>query len=54
MQETGESKVIVFNASGHGHFDMGSYERYLNHSLEDYEYPTELVKESLKSLPVIP
>jgi tryptophan synthase beta chain len=52
-KESGESKVIVFNASGHGHFDMGSYERYLNNSLEDYEYPTELVKESLKSLPVI-
>jgi len=52
-RESGESKVIVFNASGHGHFDMGSYERYLNNSLEDYEYPTELVKESLKSLPVI-
>jgi tryptophan synthase beta chain len=52
-KESGESKVIVFNASGHGHFDMSSYERYLNNSLEDYEYPTELVKESLKSLPVI-
>jgi tryptophan synthase beta chain len=52
-RETGESKVIVFNASGHGHFDMGSYERYLNNSLEDYEYPTEMIKESLKSLPVI-
>jgi tryptophan synthase beta chain len=53
-RETGESKVIVFNASGHGHFDMGSYEKYLNNSLEDYEYPTEMIKESLKSLPVIP
>jgi tryptophan synthase beta chain len=52
-KESGEAKVIVFNASGHGHFDMGSYERYLNNSLEDYEYPTELVKESLKSLPII-
>jgi tryptophan synthase beta chain len=52
-RETGESKVIVFNASGHGHFDMGSYEKYLNNSLEDYEYPTEMIKESLKSLPVI-
>jgi tryptophan synthase beta chain len=51
---SGEKKVIVFNASGHGHFDMGSYERYLNNNLEDYEYPDELVKEAQKTLPVVP
>jgi hypothetical protein len=32
---------------------MGSYERYLNHTLEDYEYPTEKVLEALKTLPVV-
>jgi tryptophan synthase beta chain len=52
-KQEGKSKVIVFNASGHGHFDMGSYERYLNGSLEDYEYPDELVKEAQKTLPVV-
>lgn len=52
-KESGEKKVIVFNASGHGHFDMGSYERYLSNSLEDYEYPDELVKEAQKHLPVV-
>ena len=27
---SGESKVILFNLSGHGHFDMASYENYLD------------------------
>ena len=29
-RESGERKVIVFNLSGHGHFDMASYEMFLN------------------------
>jgi tryptophan synthase beta chain len=28
-RQSGEEKVILFNLSGHGHFDMGSYEKYL-------------------------
>ena len=47
----GESKVILFNLSGHGHFDLSSYERYLQGALEDYEYPAERVAESLAALP---
>jgi tryptophan synthase beta chain len=35
---SGEKKVILFNLSGHGHFDLTAYERYLSGSLEDYEY----------------
>jgi len=27
---SGESKVILFNLSGHGHFDMAAYENYLD------------------------
>jgi len=38
----GEKRVILFNLSGHGYFDMTSYEAYLNGELEDYEYPSEL------------
>jgi tryptophan synthase beta chain len=52
-KETGEAKVIAFNASGHGHFDMGSYERYFAGELVDYEYPEEMVKEALAKLPAI-
>jgi tryptophan synthase beta chain len=38
-REEGRAKVILFCLSGHGHFDLGSYESYLSGKLEDYEYP---------------
>ena len=34
----GKPRVILFNLSGHGHFDLSAYEAYLAHRLEDYEY----------------
>jgi tryptophan synthase beta chain len=52
-KETGEEKVIVFNFSGHGHFDLSAYDKYLSGGLEDYEYPDEKIKESLKNLPKV-
>jgi tryptophan synthase beta chain len=52
-REAGESKVILFNLCGHGHFDLSSYERYLSGDLEDYEYPLEKVEAALASLPRI-
>ncbi|MEJ5240823.1 MAG: TrpB-like pyridoxal phosphate-dependent enzyme [Anaerolineales bacterium] len=52
-RERGEKRVILFNLSGHGHFDLGAYEAYLNGSLEDYEYPQEAVMEALKDLPQV-
>ena len=42
-KEAGEARVILFNLCGHGHFDLSAYERYLDGSLEDYEYPAEKV-----------
>jgi tryptophan synthase beta chain len=50
-KEAGESRVILFNLCGHGHFDLAAYERYLNGTLEDFEYPAERVEAALKSLP---
>ena len=50
-KETGEAKTILINVTGHGHFDMSSYDRYLAGELEDFNYPAEAVKESLKHLP---
>jgi tryptophan synthase beta chain len=50
-REAGESRVILFNLCGHGHFDLTAYERYLDGSLEDYEYPAEKVEAALASLP---
>jgi tryptophan synthase beta chain len=49
--QTGEPRTILFNLSGHGHFDMSAYDRYLNHELEDYEFPADAIRESLSHLP---
>ncbi len=35
--ETGEEKVILFNLSGHGLIDMGSYDKYFSGDLRNYE-----------------
>jgi tryptophan synthase beta chain len=32
-KQTGEEKTILFNLSGHGHFDMSSYDMYFNKEL---------------------
>jgi len=50
----GTRRVIAFNLSGHGHFDMGAYEAYQRGKLEDYEYPAALVAEAMKHLPEVP
>jgi len=52
-KETGEAKCIVFNYSGHGFFDLASYQAYFNGELEEYEYPEEKIKESIAKLPDI-
>ena len=50
---SGEKKTLFFNLSGHGHFDMASYDKYFAGELVDYDYPEEAVKEALKRLPKI-
>ena len=52
-KESGEAKVIAFNASGHGHFDMGAYEMYFAGDLVDCAFPEEKVAEALAKLPPI-
>jgi tryptophan synthase beta chain len=52
-KEEGKEKTILFNLSGHGFMDMTAYDNYLSGNLEDYEYPIELVRESLKHLPKV-
>jgi len=53
-KQSGEKKNILLALSGHGHFDLGAYEKYLTGQLEDFEYPREKVEEALKHLPKIP
>jgi len=52
-KETGEKKVIAFNLSGHGHFDMASYAAYFNGELQDYEYPRDAIDEAMAHLPQV-
>lgn len=47
----GKKKVILFNLSGHGHFDMTSYEKYFQGKLLDYAYPEQEIAASLGKLP---
>lgn len=49
----GEKRVILFNLSGHGNFDMTAYESYLHGKLEDYEYPAEAVADAMARLPKV-
>jgi tryptophan synthase beta chain len=53
-KKTGQKKVIAFNLSGHGHFDMMAYEAYHHGKLEDYEYPVKMVDEAMTHLPKVP
>ena len=52
-KEEGKEKTILFGLSGHGQLDMGAYDAYLSGNLEDYEYPSEMVKAALERLPKI-
>lgn len=53
-KEEGKEKIILFNLSGHGFFDMTSYEKYLDGELVDFEYPEEMVDQALANLPKLP
>jgi tryptophan synthase beta chain len=52
-KESGEKKVIAFNLSGHGHFDMSAYEQFHQGKLQDHEYPTTMVEEAMAHLPQV-
>ena len=52
-KQTGEPKTLFFNLSGHGHFDMASYDRFFAGQLEDFEYPREAIEASLAHLPKV-
>jgi tryptophan synthase beta chain len=52
-KQAGEERTILFNLSGHGHFDLTAYDRYLHGDLEDYEYPADEVEAALASLPTV-
>jgi tryptophan synthase beta chain len=52
-KEEGVSRTILFNLSGHGHFDMQAYLDYHAGKLQSYEYPAEEVAMALAGLPSV-
>ncbi len=49
-KQEGISKTILFNLSGHGHFDMGAYDAFLEGKLQDDELPKGFRAEVVKSI----
>lgn len=49
-RESGDTKTILFNLSGHGYFDMTAYENYLSGRLVDSSLSHEELKKTLEGL----
>src|SRR5512139_3588535 len=49
-KEEGKQRTILFNLSGHGHFDMQAYGDFLAGKLIDHEHPESDIKKSLDRL----
>jgi tryptophan synthase beta chain len=52
-KKEGRTETILFNLSGHGHFDMAAYDQYLHGHLRDFAYPKEKVIAALHELPKV-
>ncbi|PKI69890.1 hypothetical protein CRG98_009765 [Punica granatum] len=50
-KESGETKVILMAMCGHGHFDLASYEMYLQGKLVDLSFEEEKIQASLAKIP---
>jgi tryptophan synthase beta chain len=52
-KQKGEKRVILFNLSGHGNFDMSAYQAYLEGKLDDFVYPEEEIHRAMADLPKV-
>lgn len=52
-RETGESKVILTAMCGHGHFDLPSYDKYLQGNMVDLSFSEEKIQASLANVPQV-
>jgi tryptophan synthase beta chain len=50
-RETGEPTVILTALCGHGHLDLGAYDRFFSGDMTDHEYPQDRVQDALTRLP---
>jgi tryptophan synthase beta chain len=46
----GKPITILFNLSGHGHFDLTAYEKYFENNLPDHELTCEEIEEALSRI----
>ena len=49
----GKAETILFNLSGHGHFDMAAYTEYFSGKLEDKNYDEQKLADALSRLPQV-
>src|SRR5579872_3156256 len=52
-KQAGEQRVILFNLSGHGNFDLAAYDAYFAGNLENFELPQHAIDEALALLPAV-
>jgi tryptophan synthase beta chain len=52
--EAGEERTILFNLSGHGHFDMAAYDNYFAGKLEDVALDEEEMQRALRAIEGLP
>ncbi len=52
--EAGEERTILFNLSGHGHFDMAAYDNYFAGKLEDVALDEEEMQRALQAIEGLP
>lgn len=52
--EAGVIRTILFNLSGHGHFDMSAYDAYFSQRLEDNHFSEEALRQNLQELADLP
>jgi hypothetical protein len=50
-KEAGEERVILFNLSGHGNFDLAAYDAFLAGTLEDPEFSQQDMDAAVSNLP---
>lgn len=52
-KESGEEKVILFNLSGHGYFDLAAYDMYNSGKLKDIPLSDQVLADGLATIPKV-
>jgi tryptophan synthase beta chain len=53
-EDAGEERTILFNLSGHGHFDMAAYDNYFAGKLEDVALDETEMSRALEAIEGLP